>query len=347
MQTAAYQLPLLSKPPAEPETRGPLDVTVELRRIDEHCKATQERVKQYIVRYSVPVSFNPWCGRPYRNIRELRFCGYSTGFAGEIHVGTRRTSRMYFELPHRDLVVSVRATFIKDNTALAALPPMSPQEIVNSLEALKALMGANGARFRGYLVTFQTPVSFSLGKTRYNDVQTLRFRNFVVKDGELMIATRTNAAYIYSMPSLNKIVKVDVEAAAADEFSSFEQFAARFDPRFVTQDFLKVLWSETSPQHGARYRPSDFKPIGPKGRKAVQRFLAQFQSVDDVSPERAERGEIRIREVARSEKRGRDITISHPAGAPKVFFSSEYPGCGNGAYFFLATEKTVMHYVND
>lgn len=347
MQTAVYQLPLLAQPPAEPEICRPLDVIDELRRIDEHCKVTQQRVKHYVVRYSSPVSFSPWCGRPYTNIRELRFCKYSTGFAGELHVGTRRRSRMYFELPHREQVVSVVATYHQDNSALAALEPMSPREIVNSLESLKALMGANGARFRGYVVTYQTPVSFSLGNTCYNKVQQLRFRNFVVKEGSLLVATRTRAAYIYSMPSINKIVKVDVEAAASDTFSTFEQFAARFDPRFVTQNFLKALWPESSPQHGARYRPSDFKPIGPKGRTVVRRFLAQFVSVDDTNPDRAERGEIRVRENARCERKGRDITISHPYGEPKVMYSSEFPGCGNGSYYFLATENTVMHYVND
>jgi len=44
---------------------------------------------------------------------------------------------------------------------------------------------------------------------------------------------------------------------------------------------------------------------------------------------------------------GRDITIEHTLGQGKVYYSSEYQGCGNGRYGLLANKNEFLWLEDD
>ena len=136
-------------------------------------------------------------------------------------------------------------------------------------------------------------------------------------------------------------------------FASYESFAKKFDTRFISEDLIKKLYTEKSAQTGERYTPHDFKPIGPRGKTVVQEFLRKFKSITEETPYYLDRsiGDHKFKEVNAHHKSyshtGRDIDISHTLGQDKVYYMSQFPGCGNGQYGLLATENTWLHLEND
>jgi hypothetical protein len=148
---------------------------------------------------------------------------------------------------------------------------------------------------------------------------------------------------------LDKVVGYSlVDLDEGNEFSGLDQFARRFDKRFITEDEIKKLWEGTSAQHGGKYLKSDFHSVGPKGGRVVKQFVERFAGIDATAPTtwygKGYKGDgdvLTLWENADGHQ-GRDIKVSHRVGVPYVWYSSEYSGCGNGRYGLLATEKTFL-----
>lgn len=138
-----------------------------------------------------------------------------------------------------------------------------------------------------------------------------------------------------------------------DKFTSYEQFKAKFDLNFITEDYIQTLWNGTSSQHGGKYKPSDFRSIGPVGKRLLKQFLVTFKGVTskDQSGYQDRNNYWTLSEKryssSPSQNVGRDVSISHTLGLPKVFYSSEYPGCGNGRYGLLVNKNEYLWLEDD
>jgi len=180
--------------------------------------------------------------------------------------------------------------------------------------------------------------------------------------GELCYATHrgqngTLSGFHFRPGDLRKVVGYELadvrgRSGRAREFASFEQFRRRFDPRFATRDEIQRLWDSKSPQHGGRYRPSDFRRLHKKGLLTVEHFMRFFNGVQATEPspgyslDNNGRRYLSVHENAWSNQ-GRDITVSHRLGLGYVWYSSEYPGCGNGRYGLLVSPKVFLHTEDD
>lgn len=166
--------------------------------------------------------------------------------------------------------------------------------------------------------------------------------------GGLLYGTSRRARHGYPFPSLDTVVRYEpVINGRLGEFSSFEDFKAKFDPLFITGTEIHSLWSQNSSQHGGQYKPSDFHRIGPEGLKVLERFLRFFRL-------NAAKGTPGYNPTCREEYTcmgrgnfGRDIKIEHSIGANYVRYASEYPGCGNGRYGLVANKREFLHTEDD
>jgi hypothetical protein len=167
----------------------------------------------------------------------------------------------------------------------------------------------------------------------------------------LLYKTTRNAKHGYYFPSLNTVTKYEpvIKTRRKDEFSSYEDFARKFDRRFITESEIQKLWNGTSAQHGGKYVPSDFKRIGPAGRKVLNQFLQLFADVNTEGKCYSLRSNNKILESYHhtSCQLGRDIRISHTLGQGKVYYSSEFKGYGNGRYGLLANKNEYLHLEDD
>lgn len=228
--------------------------------------------------------------------------------------------------------------------------PMSLKDVIATLEMARAISKSNSRPVGGYALKFSEPVCFSLGGRYYSNVRRFKFRKFKYEEGQgrlyFSVSRRARWMHALSYGVEDKIVGVEFLSPKKDAFASFEEFARRFDRRFVSEEKLRELWNGTSGQHGGKYRPSDFRTIGPRGRQVVQDFLRHYVDTKGGGPAYDFDGYHATR-YRSCHHLGRDISVSHLAGNGLVWYSSEFHGCGNGSYYMLATEKTVMHIEND
>jgi probable HAF family extracellular repeat protein len=104
---------------------------------------------------------------------------------------------------------------------------------------------------------------------------------------------------------------------------------------------------------GGKYKPSDFRSIGPVGKRLLKMFLLTFKGVSstDQSGYQNTNKFWNLTEkhysTSPSANVGRDVSISHTLGLPKVFYSSEYPGCGNGRYGLLVNKNEYLWIEDD
>ena len=168
---------------------------------------------------------------------------------------------------------------------------------------------------------------------------------------ELIYGTSRQARTGYFFPSLDLVTRYEpvIPSQVKDEFKSLEQFAAKFDPYFITQSEVSRLWNGTSSQHGGKYVPSDFHRIGPQGKKVLERFLTRFKGIN--SPDRSQYHEssgLRLSDRYDSNHHfGRDICIEHASANEYVFYTSEFHNCGNGRYGLLANKKEFLWLEDD
>lgn len=214
-------------------------------------------------------------------------------------------------------------------------------------EALNAL-----GTFWPIKVWFKEPVPIQLNRRHARPVTEHVFRKFFFSKDLLCYSPSTRGRHGFPFPD-DKMVRYE-PVVISNSFKSYEQFKARFNLRFISESEIKKLFNETSAQTGEKYRPTDFKPLGPSAKLTMERFLKRFKSVDDT--EGADYGtygvqELRVPYLQENHKSngpgGRDIEIAHRLGQPLVHYSSEYPGCGNGDYGLIATERTFLYLEKD
>jgi hypothetical protein len=232
---------------------------------------------------------------------------------------------------------------------------MDFDQVIATLGAIDKLNNANNQTHGGYVFDFSKPVSFHVGRRRFQDVRTFRFSAYRIKDGAFYVAINRNARYIYPLvfkweqPGDSLFTSVSVVRTAAaknNAFESYEAFAKRFDLRFISESRIKELWTSGSSQHSGPYRRSDFRQISVAGKPVMQAFLLAFNRWDKAT-DRYVDGRLYRAHYAREGTRGRDISIEHMAGRDLVHYASEFPGCGNGQYYIVVNANTVLHIEND
>jgi len=338
-------LPLQVPAPADLPVERPL-VGDTLCRIDDDARSQNRVVDYYVLRYQEPVTFD-FGNRRYENVRVFRFRLHTHSRLWPA-VAVRRNAPYCRPIPCLDRVVGVEARY---RAAALTAPPTAPlgqDAVLATLTAIQQLCVANGAPLSGYEVEYAAPVSFGFSRRqRFNEVTCFRFHSFRMVGSTLYVSNRRRARFSYPLPRVDQVVRVRPVQQKDDRFADFESFARRFDRRFVSEGTLRDLWQHGSGQHSGPFRPSDFKPIGPKGRCVVKRFLDSFQSLDSAGPAYNANGVLTLRDYSQSTHLGRDISIEHRAGGGAVYYSSEFPGCGNGSYYLLATPHSILHLEND
>jgi hypothetical protein len=228
------------------------------------------------------------------------------------------------------------------------LPPLGRETILATLTAMQQISIANNRPLEGYEVEYRTPQTFHVGRRLYTNVLRLRFHSFRLVQGGLYVHLSARAPFSYQLPGLRDIVRVlPAGVKREDRFATFDEFANRFDRRFIKDDALSALWSHGSSQHDGPFRPSDFRGIGPKGRKVVKEFLTLFQDLDTATAGYNADGVRSVCHNSGHEHTGRNISVSHLVKTGEISYNSERPGGGNGAYYVLVTPTTVLHIVGD
>lgn len=201
-------------------------------------------------------------------------------------------------------------------------------------------------------VTFKTPFKKVKKGRWYSEPSRVHvFGGFFEQGGSFYYKAKSNGRRGYYMPEVSDIESYEpvIASLSVDEFKSLEDFAARFDKRFITQAYIEDLWAKPSGQTGERYNKRDFHRIGRQGLWVLERFMRRFVDVNTETPGHTKRGDYSVLEewYKTLHHLGRDITISHTVGSERVRYSSEFQGCGNGRYGLVANMKEFLHLEDD
>ena len=176
---------------------------------------------------------------------------------------------------------------------------------------------------------------------------------FKSRGGTLCYSPRSNGRSGWPVSSLDKIVFYELKLKNA-EFKDYEEFRMKFDPMFISEDKIKVLWDGKSGQHGGKYNKGDFRKLSRYGQQLMRRFLTNFKGIDaepgeaySVKEDHKSLSVTHYSTGSQNSNWGRDITISHQTNVPLVYYSSEYPGCGNGRYGLIANKNTYLWIEDD
>lgn len=205
-------------------------------------------------------------------------------------------------------------------------------------------------------VTFHCSQSFPISRRkRVNNVTSHVFPQFFSIDGKLFYMFKRGGRSGYQI-SMDNIRSYEPVISTAHKFDSFEDFKKQFDLYFITEEYIKTLWEEKSPQHGERYKPSDFKPVSRSGKEALSMFLRRFKGISNTDTESYTRRTFEGNEYwtasgyyhgTGGSSTSRDISISHRMGSPVVHYASEYHGTGNGTYGILVSRSKYLWIEND
>jgi len=203
-------------------------------------------------------------------------------------------------------------------------------------------------------VWFREPVSLVIQRRRKEGIISHTFRGFFKYGNSLCYKVRKTGRTGYHFPDTEKIERYEPVIEKGDEFSSFEEFKKKFDKRFITEAEITNLWNHKSSQHGEQYNRNDFRQLSRTGLNLVKRFMRFFKGVHEGGGpgyQKSSHGDYTVlSEFHRSYgsgNSGRDITIEHSSNQPYVHYSSEYPGCGNGRYGLLISEKEYLWLEDD
>ena len=183
-------------------------------------------------------------------------------------------------------------------------------------------------------------------------------RFFVSENGHLCYAPTSRGKWGHRLPLAQLGVEYLELLRNNHEFKSYDEFKARFDPRFIKEVGIQSLWNSKSSQHGGQYNRGDFKKLGKQGKRLMKRFLQNFTNIDTVPSTARERSGLFQQSNSTpikvySEKHhtdhrlGRDISISYQSNSPYLYYSSEYMGCGNGDYGLIVNESTYLYLERD
>jgi hypothetical protein len=205
-------------------------------------------------------------------------------------------------------------------------------------------------------ITFHCSQSFPISrKKRVNNVISHVFPQFFSIDGKLYYMFKRGGRSGYPI-SMDNIQSYEPVISSAKKFSTFEEFKKQFDLYFITEGYIKTLWEETSPQHGGKYQPSDFKSVSKFGREALSLFLRRFKGINNTDTgtytHRTFNGDEYWTVSSRYYGNGgsstsRDISVSHRMGSPIVCYASEYHGTENGTYGILVSRSKYLWIEND
>jgi len=161
-------------------------------------------------------------------------------------------------------------------------------------------------------------------------------------------------------PYLDRVVRYEplLRRPERKEFQSYEEFKARFDPLFISEEELQGLWNGTSAQHGGKYNKTDFHRFGPEGLYQMKLFLRNFKGVGTGGEGCPGYYRSRFFEepiYVLSEQHhslgkgtfGRDIRISHQTNLSVVHYTSEHAGGGRERSGLVANAKEFLWLADD
>lgn len=205
-------------------------------------------------------------------------------------------------------------------------------------------------------VTFHCSQSFPISRRkRVNNVTSYVFPQFFSIDGKLYYMTKRGGRSGYQI-SMSNIRSYEPVISTAHKFNNFEDFKKQFDLYFITEEYIKTLWKEKSPQHGENYKPSDFKSISRSGKEALSLFLRRFKGISNTDTESYTHRTFEEKDYwtatgyyqgTGGSSTSRDISVSHRMGSPIVSYASEYHGTGNGTYGILVSRSKYLWIEND
>jgi len=203
-------------------------------------------------------------------------------------------------------------------------------------------------------ITFTTPFTVRINRRCIKqNVTEYIFSGFFKHGNDLCYTYKRDGRHGQFLPM--SLIK-SYEPIRNKTFKDFEQFKKKFDPFFITGEYIKKLWEETSCQTGERYTPEDFRQIGPAGKQALQRFMHQFMGVSNVDPStyspRSFDG--KSYHMAKGHYFGsgngnfsKDVTIEHELGNPIVFYCSEQTGGGKSRSGLVVSKTTYLWLEDD
>lgn len=202
-------------------------------------------------------------------------------------------------------------------------------------------------------IKFDTKVRVMLNRRRSVETDEHVFRGFFgTKTGYLCYASRRSPRFGFTFHWLHNVVSYEpvLDTQTKDKFTSYEQFQARFDRRYITEDEIKSLWSQPSSLHGKQLKPSDFRSFSKIGKKLMGDFDKNFLGVGQVPTTQDTRyvecGEGKFKLMCRhysyDEDRG-DSYLEHVTHMRFVLYSLCHPrGSKRGKYGVLATKNTYL-----
>lgn len=217
-------------------------------------------------------------------------------------------------------------------------------------------------------IIYSEPVSIRKGGYGTKEKTEHILKLGLIRGAECLLSNRENSRSGWSIHSLiadpihlNKIVDVEVFEPKKEEMSK-EEFLQKEAQKVVNRihpnlwDNLKEEYQEFIEKGSACYE-GDWKDapyaLSNNGK-------AKFRSITSVFDEHV------LREIKRAIEnkteyshskptssysgRGRDRSVSMKMGDDGIFrawFSSEYPGCGNGDYYYLINPTTALYVERD
>lgn len=201
------------------------------------------------------------------------------------------------------------------------------------------------------VVSFKEPVELAWRRTAKNHV----IRAIKIMDNRLyytqMRRWRSKTTH-FGMHEASRYAGMKISECPKSQrkIESFQEFFDRFTPGFISQEVALRLW-----QGGYGNSYGRFRRLSPTASRVVESFLQKFQGVS-ASPNqhyilnRHQRRELCVWRSSTGRSGGvfgRDISVTHYGGEGKIYFSSEYPGIGNGKYYLLSSPKEVLFIEED
>jgi hypothetical protein len=192
---------------------------------------------------------------------------------------------------------------------------------------------------------------------RGEDVTEITVDHFFVNnitDAPMIYATnRSNARYGRRFTSnyIEKLLSVEPVHRMNQAIVTYEKFLKYFDLKYIAEEKVMSLWND----RGTRtWRKKDFKPMGSTAKRTFTEFNERFKGITDIASELSGaycnngygNKELR-RHHSGYGNRSRDITVSHQQGTGYVYYASEFRGCGNGSYGFVARKNVWLHIEDD
>jgi len=207
---------------------------------------------------------------------------------------------------------------------------------------------------------FTTKIWFSEPVRIYRKKKEVHvFRSFFIsRNGYLCYSNRNHPKTGRIFSEKNLITKLEfISENISCQFKSYKEFCKKFDTRFIIEKEIRKLWNSKSSQHSGQYNKHDFKRLGKKGKRVMERFLNNFIDVTTINKvypyhksnlyDNEEVWVYKEKQNSDSLRLGRDISISHQSNCPYVFYSSEYPGCLNGRYGLIANKNEYLWLEDD